>query len=185
MRERPYTIICVAMQPLANDCGSLPTLQLGRPGPRRHTRRHCWSPRRDTLKLRVKNTLRGVGSDALRCRSMKPRVNLRLDASLLARLEAAAQEQKTTKTYILEEALRCYLDPDRSRSLEDRLMQRMEGFERRLGRLSWAVDLSVETVAHFVLYWLTRTDPIPEHERETAHALGQRRFGPVTLSFRP
>jgi len=107
---------------------------------------------------------------------MKPRVNLRIDAALLAQLEAAALEQKTTKTDILEEALRCYLDPDRSRSLEDRLMERMDGFERRLGRLSWAVDLSVETVAHFVLYWLTRTDPIPEQERETAHALGQRRF---------
>jgi hypothetical protein len=107
---------------------------------------------------------------------MKPRVNLRLDATLLARLETAAREQKTTKTEVLEDALRCHLDPDRSRSLENRLIQRMDEFESRLGRLSWAVDLGVETTGHFVLYWLTRTDPIPEGERETAHALGQRRF---------
>ena len=107
---------------------------------------------------------------------MKPRVNLRLDAKLLAALESAAREQKTTKTAVLEDALRCYLDPDRNRSLEDRLMERMDGFESRLGRLSWAVDLGVEATGHFVLYWLTRTDPIPEGERETAHALGQRRF---------
>lgn len=107
---------------------------------------------------------------------MKPRVNLRLDATLLARLETAAHERRTTKTDILEEALRFYLDPDRSRSLEDRLMQRMDSFEKRLGRLSWAVDLSVETTGHFVLYWLTRIDPIPDVERDVAHALGQRRF---------
>jgi predicted transcriptional regulator len=109
-------------------------------------------------------------------RPMKPCVNLRLDAALLAQLEAAARAQKTTKTDILEQALRCYLDPDRHRSLEDRLMERMDSFEKRLGQLFWAVDLGVETTGHFVLYWLTRTDPIPESERDIAHALGQRRF---------
>ena len=62
---------------------------------------------------------------------MKPRVNLRLDAALLAQLEAAARAQKTTKTAVLEDALRCYLDPDRSRSMEDRLMERMDAFEKR------------------------------------------------------
>ena len=107
---------------------------------------------------------------------MKPRVNLRLDAALLAQLEAAARAQKTTKTAVLEDALRCYLDPDRNRSLEDRLMERMDAFEKRLGQLFWAVDLGVEATGHFVLYWLTRTDPIPESERDIAHALGQRRF---------
>ena len=28
----------------------------------------------------------------------------------------------------------------------------------------------------FVLYWLTRTDPIPESQRDAAQILGQRRF---------
>ena len=55
-------------------------------------------------------------------------------------------------------------------------MERMDAFEKRLGQLFWAVDLGVETTGHFVLYWLTRTDPIPESERDIAHALGQRRF---------
>jgi len=38
------------------------------------------------------------------------------------------------------------------------------------------VALTMETLAHYVFYWLTRTDPIPEGERDAAHALGQRRF---------
>ena len=107
---------------------------------------------------------------------MKPRVNLRIDAALLAQLESAAREAKTTKTDILEQALRRYLDPGRNRLLEERLMERMDMIELRMDRLFWAVDLGVETTGHFVLYWLTRTDPIPEEERETAHALGTRRL---------
>ncbi|MBV5262145.1 hypothetical protein FLX56_27540 [Synechococcus moorigangaii CMS01] len=107
---------------------------------------------------------------------MKPRANLRLDATLLGEVEAAARARKTTKTEIVEEALRCYFDTDRNRAIEDRLMSRMDAIERRMGRLSWTVDLCVELVSHFVLYWLTRTGPIPEQDRETARALGQRRF---------
>ncbi|MEQ9434253.1 MAG: hypothetical protein RJQ02_00380 [Hyphomonas sp.] len=30
--------------------------------------------------------------------------------------------------------------------------------------------------SHFVYYWLTRTEPIPEGERDIAHALGNRRL---------
>ena len=36
--------------------------------------------------------------------------------------------------------------------------------------------LCLETLGQFVLYWLTRTDPIPEAERDAAQLLGQRRF---------
>jgi hypothetical protein len=34
----------------------------------------------------------------------------------------------------------------------------------------------LEMLGQYVLYWLTRTDPLPEGERDIAHALGQKRF---------
>lgn len=175
-RKRPYTINCISPQPIAQGCAASPTLQLGRLHPRRHTVRHCRSLPHDTQKNPFQSSSENGLSNTLSRRPMKPRVNLRLDATLLAQLESAAREQKTTKTAVLEDALRCYLDPDRNRSLEDRLMERMNNFEKRLGQLFWAVDLGVETTGHFVLYWLTRTDPVPESERDIAHALGERRF---------
>jgi len=48
----------------------------------------------------------------------------------------------------------------------------------RLSHFSFEGDtaLCLETLAHFVFYWLTRTEPIPEGERDIAHALGQRRL---------
>lgn len=155
----------------ARGCSPLPVIQLSRPGPRRQVGIRLRSPRHDQTEIsHCRRRLRAPE------RAVKPRVNLRIDAALLAQLEAAAREAKTTKTDILEQALRRYLDPDRNRLLEERLMERMDMIELRMGRLFWAFDLGVETTGHFVLYWLTRTDPIPESECETAHALGEHRF---------
>ena len=107
---------------------------------------------------------------------MKPRVNLRLNERLLASLEDKARKRKTSKTAILEEALRFYFSEERDVCLEDRLMKRLQTFEKRMGRLEWRVDLSIEIMAHYTHYWLTRTDPLPESERDAAAALGHRRF---------
>lgn len=107
---------------------------------------------------------------------MKPRVNLRLDAQLLAILEDVAHEQETTKTAILEAALRHFFSEERDYTLEDRVMKRLDNFETRMGRLEWKTNLSIEIMSHYMHYWLTRTDPIPESHRGAAAALGFRRF---------
>ena len=52
----------------------------------------------------------------------------------------------------------------------------MDAFEIRQGEIERDVGFTLEALGQFVLYWLTRTDPLPEGEREAAHALGQRRF---------
>lgn len=52
----------------------------------------------------------------------------------------------------------------------------MTAFDLRQGAIERDLALCLESLGQFVLYWLTRTDPIPEGEREMAHALGQRRF---------
>lgn len=107
---------------------------------------------------------------------MKPRVNLRLDAQPLAILEDVASEHQTTKTAVLEDALRHYFGEERDYALEDRVMKRMDNFEKRMGRLEWKTNLSIEIMSHYMHYWLTRTDPIPESHRDAAAALGFRRF---------
>ena len=100
---------------------------------------------------------------------MKPRVNLRLDPQLLAILEDVAFENQTTKTAVLEDALRHYFSEERDYTIEDRVMKRMD-------RLEWKANLSIEILSQYMHYWLTRTDPIPESERDAAAGLGYRRF---------
>lgn len=107
---------------------------------------------------------------------MKPRVNLRLDPELHAILEDVAFENQTTKTAVLEDALRHYFSNERDYTLEDRVMKRMDNFETRMGRLEWKANLSIEIMSHYMHYWLTRTDPLPESERDAMAALGYRRF---------
>jgi predicted transcriptional regulator len=106
----------------------------------------------------------------------KPRANLRLSPKLNDALCAAAERPGVTKTAILEAALQQFLFPEEDRGLEARLIGRMDAFDARQGQIEHDVALTMETLAHYVFYWLTRTDPIPEGERDAAHALGQRRF---------
>lgn len=106
----------------------------------------------------------------------KPRANLRLSPKLNDALCAAAGRPGVTKTAILEAALQQFLFPEEDRGLEARLLSRMNAFDARQGQIERDVALTMETLAHYVFYWLTRTDPIPEGERDAAHALGQRRF---------
>ena len=106
----------------------------------------------------------------------KPRLNLRLRADLLRKLEDATRRPGLTKNAVIEQALEEYFEPATRYGLEERLLRRLDDFEVRQGEIERDVALSLETLGQFVLYWLTRTDPIPEGERETAHALGQRRF---------
>ncbi|MDG1827211.1 MAG: hypothetical protein P8H62_13210 [Henriciella sp.] len=106
----------------------------------------------------------------------KPRVNLRLSHKLYAELERRTAASSVTKTEIVEEALSRFFDPEANLVLEERLLRRMDAFDERQSEIERDTALCLETLAHFVFYWLTRTQPIPEGERDAAHALGQRRF---------
>lgn len=106
----------------------------------------------------------------------KPRVNLRLSHKLYAELEQQARAPGVTKTDIVEEALSRFFDPEANLVLEERLLRRMDAFDKRQGEIERDTALCLETTAHFIFYWLTQTEPIPQGERDAAHALGQRRF---------
>ncbi|MCA8891442.1 MAG: CopG family transcriptional regulator [Hyphomonas sp.] len=106
----------------------------------------------------------------------KPRINLRLAADVYARLDEATQRPGATKSAIIEQALREYFDPEVKTGLEERVLARLDAFDIRQGEIERDVGFTLEAFGQFVLYWLTRTDPLPEGEREAAHALGQRRY---------
>jgi uncharacterized protein (DUF1778 family) len=114
------------------------------------------------------------------CRSSelmsKPRVNIRISTRLYAQLCEAAAKPGVTKTAIVEDALRAWFDPEARSVLEERVLVRMDAFDQRQAEIERDVAFTYETLAHYVYYWLTRTEPIPEGERDIAHALGQRRF---------
>lgn len=106
----------------------------------------------------------------------KPRVNIRISTKLHAQLCEAAGRPGMTKTAIVEDALRAWFDPEARSVLEERLLARMDAFDLRQADIERDVAFTYETLAHYVYYWLTRTEPLPEGERDIAHALGRKRF---------
>ncbi len=106
----------------------------------------------------------------------KPRVNIRISTKLYAQLCEAADRPGVTKTAIVEDALRAWFDPEARSLLEERLLARVDAFDQRQGDMERDVAFTYETLTHFIYYWLTRTEPIPDGERDIAHALGQKRF---------
>lgn len=104
------------------------------------------------------------------------RINIRLADEMWFRLQTEASSHEVTMTAIIETALAQYFEPEKVEARENALLSRMDRFDARQGQIEADVRLCTETLGQYVLYWLTRTEPIPEGERDAAHALGKRRY---------
>ncbi|WP_428410572.1 hypothetical protein [Hyphococcus sp.] len=106
----------------------------------------------------------------------KRRVHVRISDRIWADLDSAAQGPGVTQSTIVEDALRCYFDPDAKAGREAAILKRLDAIDLRQGAVERDAAIILETLGQYVLYWLTRTEPLPEGERDAAHNLGQRRF---------
>lgn len=104
------------------------------------------------------------------------RINIRVSDDLWERLTVEAAAHGSTMTAIIETAIEQYLDLDRVQASEAQLLSRIDSFDLRQDRIETDLRLCTETLAQYVLYWLTQMQPIPEAERDAAHALGKRRY---------
>jgi len=106
----------------------------------------------------------------------KPRANIRLSHKAHALLEEMTRAPGVHKSAIMEAAFWAYVDPEKSTGREQAVIRRLDRVVLRLNAIERDAALSVETLGQFILYWLTRTEPLPDGERDAAHKLGQRRF---------
>lgn len=106
----------------------------------------------------------------------KPRLNLRLSPDIHAKLGDMTARPGVTKSAIVEQALREFFNPEIREGMEERILKRLNQFDVRQGYIERDTNIAVEALGQFIFYWLTRTDPLPEAERDAAHALGRRRF---------
>lgn len=104
------------------------------------------------------------------------RINIRVSDELWERLTVQAAAHGSTMTAIIETAIEQYFDLPQVLASEAQLLSRIDRFDLRQDRMETDLRLCTETLAQYVLYWLTQMQPIPEAEREAAHALGKRRY---------
>ena len=106
---------------------------------------------------------------------MKPRHHLYLDEELTARLDMLGSKPGTSKSAIIADALRDYLNRRAAREVDDLLKSRLDRISTQLGRIERDSQVLLETLSLFVRYQLTVTAPLPEADK-AAQAVGRERF---------
>jgi len=98
-----------------------------------------------------------------------------LDADLSDRLEAVTRHPSTTKSAVIETALKDWFERKGQHELDTRFSPRLDRLSRGQDRLRRDLDVVLESLALFVRYQLTQTAHLPEPDA-AARAQGQDRF---------
>lgn len=108
--------------------------------------------------------------------SSRIKYTIRLPADLTRRLADHARARRASQTALVEAALESFLSPDGAERLEAALARRLDHLSRQLDRAAWNLDLSNETLALFIRFWLTSTAPLPDTAMKAAQAMGKERW---------
>ncbi|HTN59963.1 MAG TPA: CopG family transcriptional regulator [Devosia sp.] len=106
----------------------------------------------------------------------KRRLCLYLDPKLGARLEKLAAKPGATMTNIVSDALRDLLDRQGNDALDERIKERMDKSSGQLGRIERDQRVILESLALFIRYQLTISNPVPDSQLAAMQALGNERF---------
>jgi predicted transcriptional regulator len=107
---------------------------------------------------------------------MKQKISVQLPEELFARLEAAAEQRGTTRTAVVEAALKQFLSNGAEADDDAALRRRLEWMSRQLEQLERDLRMVNETVALHARFDLTVTPAIPQPHQRAACLLGQERF---------
>ena len=106
---------------------------------------------------------------------MKPRHHLYFDDALTEQLDRLGGKPGTSKSAIVADALRAYLDRRAASELDALFKVRLDRMSRQLARIERDQKILLESLALFVRYQLTVTAPLPEADK-AAQAVGRERF---------
>ena len=108
----------------------------------------------------------------------RPRIKhtFRLPVDLARQLADHARSRRVSQVAIVEAALASFLSPDGADRLEAAVSRRLDRLTRQADRLEWHVELSNETLALFIRFWLTSNAPLPDTALAAAQAMGKERW---------
>jgi hypothetical protein len=102
--------------------------------------------------------------------AMKEQFTVYLEPDLMKALTEYAERRRKPKSLVAE------VSPDASERQEAALVRRLDRITRQINRLERDVEISVETIALFIRYWLTAIPSLPEHTQAAARAKGGERY---------
>jgi predicted transcriptional regulator len=106
----------------------------------------------------------------------KRRLCLYLDPKLGARLEKLAAKPGATMTNIVSDALRDFFDRQANDALDERIKERLDRSNSQINRMERDQRVILESLALFIRYQLTISNPVPESQLAAMQAVGNDRF---------
>jgi predicted transcriptional regulator len=106
---------------------------------------------------------------------MKWRHEFYLDEDLSERLATMVAKPGSSKTAIMTDALRAYLDRGAASEFDERFRARLDNQSLQLARIERDQQIVAETVALLARFQFLVTAPLPESDR-AARSLAQERF---------
>lgn len=100
----------------------------------------------------------------------------RLPPAMSAELADYAARKRVPQALVVETALASFLSGDSAEHLEAVLARRLDRLTRQADKLAWHVELTTETLALFVRFWLINNPPLPDAALPAAQAMGKERW---------
>lgn len=107
---------------------------------------------------------------------MRSKHTFRLPPRLADQLADYARRKRVSQALVVETALLSFLSPDGPERLEAAVSRRLDRLSRQADRLEHHVEISNESLALFIRFWLTATPPLPDTAQAAAQAQGRRRY---------
>ena len=107
---------------------------------------------------------------------LRTKHTFRLPPALSSELADYAARKRITQALVVETALASFLSGDSAEHLEAVLSRRLDRLSRQADKLAWHVELTNETLALFVRFWLVNNPPLPDTALPAAQAMGKERW---------
>lgn len=107
---------------------------------------------------------------------MKARQNLYLDAALSRRLDDLAAKPGSSKSAIVEDALKAHLDRRGATEMEAALRPRLDKVTTQLDRIERHQKVLIESLALYIRFHFSVLPPLPEADQNAGRALAQERY---------
>ncbi|MFB9985029.1 CopG family transcriptional regulator [Mesorhizobium kowhaii] len=106
----------------------------------------------------------------------KQRLSVYLEPDLKRRIADFADRREQSTSLIAEAAIASFLSPDPDERKEATIVKRLDRIDRSLQRMERDLEITSETLALFVRYWLNATTQLPEEGQAAARARGAERY---------
>jgi len=107
----------------------------------------------------------------------KARLSVYLGADVMRALDDYAERRGKSRSRIAEAAVASFLSPDSDEQREAAIVKRLNRLDRRMQRLERDLNIAIETMAVFVLFWLASTPQVPDAAQAATRSKARERYG--------